>query len=98
MVMKESTRNLSIPFSVIRYVIRNGDEGIDTQFIDKNCEKIFEGDLVRTNANVPNGHITKSAYGDWVIRENSMITRVSEILENKWNIEIVGNIFGISKP
>jgi len=38
----------------------NGDEGIDTQFIgvsDKNCEKIFEGDLVRTNANVPIDHL-----------------------------------------
>jgi len=62
-------------------------------FRDKKGKKIFEGDILYTNSNVKTGYVTKSLYGEYIIKKESITINLSKILENNFDIEIIGNIF-----
>ena len=63
------------------------------EFKDKKGKEIFEGDILYTNSDVKTGYVTKSLYGEYIVKKESIIISLSEILENNFGIEIIGNIF-----
>jgi uncharacterized phage protein (TIGR01671 family) len=60
---------------------------------DKNGKEIYEGDIVRTNHSFVEVGEVKFQLGQFIMKNHSLANSLPRLIENKWTLEILGNIY-----
>lgn len=86
--------------STKHYSYQEGEEEDDfvimqyTGLKDKNKVEIYEGDIVETNfvGGLLKVGVVEMYNGEYVIRQKSLVQSIPRLINNKWTLEVIGNI------